>query len=99
MSAAAQAKKNEGNAFFKDKRYKEAIQKYTEAIALDPSDVTFYSNRSACYAALEMWNEAAEDGRMCIITDKKFVKGYFRQAIALQNMVTKLPLSRTFAFC
>ena len=45
MSSAAQAKKNEGNNFFKEKRYKEAIQKYTEAIALDPSDVTFYSNR------------------------------------------------------
>jgi tetratricopeptide (TPR) repeat protein len=45
MSAAAQAKKNEGNALFKDKRYKEAIAKYTEAIALDSSDVTFYSNR------------------------------------------------------
>ena len=34
-----------------------------------------------------MWNEAAEDGRMCIITDKSFVKGYFRQALALQNLV------------
>lgn len=86
MSAAAQAKKTEGNNLFKDKRYKEAISKYTEAIELDAADVTFYSNRSACYAALEMWNEAAEDGRMCIITDKNFVKGYFRQALALQNL-------------
>ena len=45
MSAAAQVKKNEGNNFFKEKKYKEAILKYSEAIALDPSDVTFYSNR------------------------------------------------------
>lgn len=45
MSAAAQVKKNEGNNFFKEKKYKEAIQRYSEAIALDPSDVTFYSNR------------------------------------------------------
>ena len=49
-------------------------------------------DRSACYAALEMWNEAAEDGRMCIITDKNFVKGYFRQALALQNMVLHLEI-------
>jgi len=48
--------------------------------------VTFYSNRSACYAALGRWQEAAEDGRQCIMTDKNFVKGYFRQALALQNL-------------
>ena len=58
----------------------QAIIKYTEAIELDPSDVTFFSNRSAAcvkrrkntncaspyslnrYAALEKWEEAAEDG-------------------------------------
>lgn len=84
--AAAQAKKNEGNTFFKNKQYEQAIEKYTQAIELDPSDVTFYSNRSACYAALGRWEEAAEDGRQCIITDRTFVKGYFRQALGLQNL-------------
>lgn len=77
---------SDGNNFFKNKQYQQAIEKYTEAIKLDPSDVTFYSNRSACYAALNMWPEAAEDGRQCIITDKTFVKGYFRSALALQAM-------------
>jgi len=84
--AAAQAKKADGNNFFKNKQYPQAIEKYTEAIALDSSDVTFFSNRSACYAALERWEEAAEDGRQCIILDKNFVKGYFRQALGYQNM-------------
>jgi len=84
--AQAQSKKTEGNAFFKDKKYEQAISKYTEAIALDQSDVTFYSNRSACYAALEKWTEAADDGRQCIMTDKSFVKGYFRAALGLQNL-------------
>lgn len=84
--AAAVAKKNEGNNFFKEKKYVEAIQKYTEAIELDKSDVTFFSNRSACYAALEKWQEAAEDGRQCVITDKNFVKGYFRAALGYQKL-------------
>ena len=83
--AAAKTKKDEGNAFFKDKKYEEAIVKYTEAIALDSNDVTFYSNRSACYAAIEKYNEAAEDGRQCVIVDKNFVKGYFRAALGLQK--------------
>ena len=30
--------------------------------------------------------QAAEDGRQCIITDKSFVKGYFRAALGLQKM-------------
>jgi tetratricopeptide (TPR) repeat protein len=77
---------SEGNNAFKNKNYQEAIQKYSEAIQLDSSDVTFYSNRSACYAALNMWAEAAEDGKQCIVTDRSFVKGYFRHALALQNL-------------
>jgi len=83
---AAKAKKDEGNVFYKNKEYEKAIEKYTEAINLDGSDVTFFSNRSACYAALNKWQEAAEDGKQCIMVDKNFVKGYFRQALALQNM-------------
>ncbi len=84
--AAAKTKKDEGNALFKDKKYEEAIAKYTEAIALDSNDVTFYSNRSACYAAIEKYTEAAEDGRQCVIVDKNFVKGYFRAALGLQKI-------------
>lgn len=32
------------------------------------------------------WAEAAEDGRQCIVTDKSFVKGYFRAALAHQAL-------------
>ncbi|KAH8063522.1 hypothetical protein JL722_2697 [Aureococcus anophagefferens] len=58
-----------------------AIAKYTEAINLDGTDVTFFSNR---YAALEMWDEA-EDGRSCVKVNKNFIKGYFRLAVALRS--------------
>jgi tetratricopeptide (TPR) repeat protein len=36
----------EGNNFFKTGDYKHAIEKYTEAIQLDPSNHTYWSNRS-----------------------------------------------------
>lgn len=81
----AQAAKKEGNKYFTNGNHKEAIVKYTEAISLDPSDVTFFSNRSAAYAALGMWEEAAEDGRSCIKVNKSFIKGYFRLAVALRS--------------
>lgn len=82
----AVARKNEGNNFFKNKDYRNAIQKYTEAIEADPTDVTFFSNRSACYAALEMWEQAAEDGKQCVLCNRSFVKGYFRAGLAYQNL-------------
>jgi tetratricopeptide (TPR) repeat protein len=87
MSAMqAAAFKAEGNEFFKAKNYKSAIEKYTCAIeCATVPDVTFFSNRSACHAALEHWAEASEDGRNCIMTDKNFVKGYFRQALGLKG--------------
>ena len=48
--------------------------------------MTFYSNRSAAYAALEKWEEAAEDGRACIRVKKDFIKGYFRLSVALRAL-------------
>lgn len=85
-NATALAFKAEGNNFFKAKSYAEAIEQYTKAIDTDPKDVTFFSNRSACYAALKKWEEAAADGRQCVVLDKNFVKGYFRAALAQENM-------------
>lgn len=41
---------------------------------------------SACYAALNEWEKAAEDGKSCITTNRTFVKGYFRAALALQKL-------------
>jgi stress-induced-phosphoprotein 1 len=87
-NATALAFKAEGNGHFKNKQYAEAIEQYTKAIEADPdTDVTFYSNRSACYAATAKWQEAADDGRKCIMIDKNFVKGYFRAGLAQQNML------------
>jgi stress-induced-phosphoprotein 1 len=85
-NAKAVAAKAEGNNFFKNKQYPQAIQKYTEAIENDSNDVTFFSNRSACYAALDEWEKAAEDGKSCITTNRTFVKGYFRAGLALQKL-------------
>ena len=63
-----------------------AIGKFTEAIAIDPTDVTLYSNRSACCGNLKQWEEAAEDARQCIILDPNFVRGYYRAGLAMQNL-------------
>lgn len=83
---AAFANHSEGNAFFKTGDYKNAITKYGEAIAIDPNNHTYWSNRSASYAGLEMWEQARDDAKQCITVDKSFVKGYFRMATAQKNL-------------
>jgi tetratricopeptide (TPR) repeat protein len=46
------ALKDEGNKFFNAKKYGPAIEKYSQAIELDPSETVFYNNRAACYTEL-----------------------------------------------
>ena len=46
----AQKYKNEGNALVKEKKYKEAIDKYSEAIKCQESAI-FYCNRAAAYVS------------------------------------------------
>ena len=75
-----------GNEFFKAKDYESAIKWYGEAIELDPSNHTYYSNRSACFAGLNNWERAAEDGQSCITANKSFIKGYFRLATAQEKL-------------
>ncbi len=77
---------SEGNAFFKNKQYAQAIEKYTEAINIDANNHTYWSNRSACHAGLENWEESANDARQTILVNKKFIKGYFRLSTALKNI-------------
>ena len=74
-NAAADAKKAQGNECFKKKDYAGAIKYYSEAIEIDPSNETFYSNRSASYAGINDWEHAAEDGQNCITAKKTFIKG------------------------
>ena len=81
----ATKKKEEGNNLFNSNQFLPAIDKYTEALSLNPLPV-YYCNRSACYAKLQRWHEAEKDGEKSILLDRNFVKGYFRQAIALQHI-------------
>jgi len=78
----AEKKKEEGNAEFKKKRYTAAINRYTEAIALNPKVCCYYSNRSLVHFQTKNYVQAAEDGEACVAADADFLKGYMRLASA-----------------
>mmetsp|Transcript_5922 Transcript_5922/g.10655 ORF Transcript_5922/g.10655 Transcript_5922/m.10655 type:complete len:570 (-) Transcript_5922:96-1805(-) len=79
--------KEEGNHFFKEQKFPEAIKCYTEAIARGPPSVNeecykLFSNRAACYTKLGALPEAEKDADRCIELKPDFAKGYSRKAHA-----------------
>ncbi|KAG8852335.1 hypothetical protein FRB91_006589 [Serendipita sp. 411] len=76
--AAAEAHKQAGNAKMSAKDYPAAIAEYTHAIALDPSNPVYYSNRAAAYSSSGDHNMAVADAEKAIEVDPKFVKAYHR---------------------
>lgn len=53
--------KNQGNKAFQAKDYDTAIDLFTKAIELDPSNFVLWSNRSAAKAGKRQWAAALED--------------------------------------
>lgn len=80
--AQAEGKKGEGNKAFSAGEYDKAIELYAEAIALDPDNHIYYSNRSACYGSKGDWAKAAADAKLCTEKDPTFLKGYYRLTLA-----------------
>lgn len=53
IKSKAAALREEGNALHRNRRYKEARAKYSEAIELDKENAVLFSNRAACNVALK----------------------------------------------
>lgn len=75
----AQQHKEKGNNCVKEKKYIEAVLHYTNAIKLDPSDHTFYSNRSLAFLKQQQYPLAMEDAKQTIKLKPDWPKGYFRK--------------------
>lgn len=82
MSKEAEAKKDEGNAHFKEARFEEAIKCYNEAIEIDPEVTAFYTNRAFCHIKMENHGLAIADATVAIELDKTFTKAYYRRGSA-----------------
>lgn len=71
--------KSEGNRLFKEGKYGEAINEYTEAIKRNPNDHILYSNRANAFCKLMRWDAALEDCDKALKIDSKFIKAWIRK--------------------
>ena len=95
---AAEKHKQKGNAFMTSKQYDKAIDAYTEATKLDPSNPVYYSNRAAAHSSKGDHLTAAIDAEKVIEIDPKFTKGYSRLgcwAASLRIGISHLTFLRT----
>eukprot|EP01084_Bolivina_argentea_P109491 195721_1 len=74
--------KQQGNELLKNGHTKQALNKYCDAILLNPNDEKLYSNRSLCYLKLREYTKALEDGKTCIKLNPLWHKAWFRTAEA-----------------
>ncbi|KAJ4397353.1 Hsp90 cochaperone [Gnomoniopsis smithogilvyi] len=74
-----------GNKAIADKNFDEAIDKFTQAIALTPENHILYSNRSAAYASKKDYANALKDAEKTTEIKPDWPKGWSRKGAALHG--------------
>ncbi|KAJ4955154.1 hypothetical protein NE237_011937 [Protea cynaroides] len=76
--------KSRGDDAFKRKDYLMAVDAYTQAIDLDPTDGTLLSNRSLCWIRLGQADHALADAKACRVLRPNWSKAWYREGAALR---------------
>lgn len=82
----ADALKAEGNKLFAAKDFKGSIEKFTQAIEIDPTNHVLYSNRSGSYASMKDFQHALEDATKTTEIKPDWAKGWSRKGAALHGL-------------
>ncbi len=98
--------KKEGNELFKDKKYKEAIEKYMESLAYSEEDVDksiIHSNISATYCKLEDYGKALDHAAISTKKNPDWYKAWYRLSFVLFKLEkveqAKKAIDRTLEIC
>lgn len=86
----AQNFKEQGNDYFKGKRFREALGFYTQGVDAKPTDVALREallcNRAACNLELKNYGSVLRDCSAAITINPKSAKAYYRSGLALMAL-------------
>ena len=86
----AEAKKLQGNEFYKKKDFPNAIKLYSEAIEMDPKEMTFYSNLAAVYFEMGEYDKVIEECDKVIALSKEGAYDYVKLGKAMARKANAL---------
>ncbi|XP_075238562.1 uncharacterized protein LOC142334444 isoform X2 [Lycorma delicatula] len=72
----------EGYNLAKEGCFNKAIDKFSEALYLNPNDYRLYVNRCLCFLQIGQYQKALEDSENCVKYAHDYSKGYFRMGEA-----------------
>ncbi|CAM1507436.1 Fc.00g070770.m01.CDS01 [Cosmosporella sp. VM-42] len=78
----AEALKSKGNAAMAQKDYGSAIELYTQALGLNPTNAVFLSNRAAAHSAAKDHTSAKADAEAAVAIDPAYTKAWSRLGLA-----------------
>lgn len=74
--------KAQANKAFGSKDFAGSIERYTQAIALNPGDATFWNNRAMSKAKMEEYGAAIVDATRAIQINPDYAKAYYRRGVS-----------------
>lgn len=80
--AKAEALKLDGNRAVGSKAYKDAVDFYTQAVALNPYNPIYFGNRAAAHSSLGDQESAIADSKQALELDPLYSKAYSRLGLA-----------------
>lgn len=87
--ATAEEEKEQGNAYFREGHYEQALAHYNQAIQLDPKNIVYYSNKASALNKLKRFEDAMEAALLGIekgqthnATNEQIAKAYVKLAVA-----------------
>ncbi|KIY45880.1 TPR-like protein [Fistulina hepatica ATCC 64428] len=82
--------KEQGNEYFKSKRYRDAMSFYTQGIDAKPTDITLLEallcNRAACNLELQNYGSVLKDTAQVLSVNPCSQKAHYRATLALERL-------------
>ncbi|XP_034455210.1 sperm-associated antigen 1A isoform X2 [Hippoglossus hippoglossus] len=85
--------KQKGNDLVKNGNFQEALEKYSECLALKPDECSLYTNRAICFLKLNRFQEAKEDCDSALQLEPGNKKAFYRRALAHKGLQDYLSAS------